>query len=109
MKRKIMKEKCPQDLSETSIDFVALSERVFDDKKLTIGGKAVSAEMKDVFREQAKYILTSHLWEIIHATAVNEAGTLALKNSTNFEHVQFAKSLDYWNTLATKILVALAK
>lgn len=109
MKIAHMQQKCPEDELHPSIDFVALSKRVFDSKELTIGGEEISKEMRDMFREEAKYIVSSHIWEVINATAINEAGTLALKNSLNFDHVQFAKGLDYWNTLVVKILTALAK
>lgn len=109
MKTKNTREKWPEGRSHPSIDFAALSKRVFDDKKVTIGGEPITEQMRDLFREQAKYILTSQLWDVIYSTALNEAANLALKNSLNFDHVQFAKALDYWNTLVLKLLVKLAK
>ena len=104
-----MKEQWPEGQSETSVDLVALSKRVFDEKSMTIGGEPITPQMRDIYREQAKYILSSQIWEMINATAVNESANLALKRSLNFEHVQFAKSLDYWNTLVVKMLAALSK
>lgn len=106
MTTKNMPEKWPGVKLETSanIDFHTLSLRVFDAEKMTIGGMPITPQMKDLYKEQARYLLTSNIWEVIEATVISEAGNLALKSSADWQHVQFAKALDYWHTIVAKML-----
>jgi len=63
--------------------------------------------MRDLYREQAKYLLTSNLWEAVEATVINEATTLAFQAGT-MEHIEYAKALKYWHTILLKTLAKLS-
>lgn len=94
------------------IDYVAAQARVFSQhektKVISIGGHEVKNEIRELLREQAGYLLRSEVYEIFEATLTNEAARLALE-SGNFEHVQFAKALQYWNATMKKIYVSLSQ
>lgn len=85
----------PEDQLEMSEQFNILAKRIFQDKngKIFIGGEEITPELLDLLREQARYLETSQLYEIFKNTIINESADLALKQSQNFEHVQFAKAL----------------
>ena len=65
--------------------------------------------MRDLLREQAKYLQTSQLWETLNATITNEASNLALIQSTNFDQVLSAKMLHHWNHVLKNMIYKLAK
>lgn len=65
--------------------------------------------MRDTLRDQAKYLKTTNLLEIIDATITNEASNLALIQSANFDHVQYAKALHHWNHVLKNMIHALSK
>lgn len=96
---------------ETLPDFKELSKRVFDKKgfQVLIGGLELSKESRDLFREQAKYIDKSELWETIHASLANEAIDLALIQSKDFDAVQFAKALWHLSTFMRNVVLQLSK
>ncbi len=84
-----------EDQLQNSEQFNILAKRIFteDKGKIFIGGVEISKEELDVLREQARYLSTSQLYDILKATIINESADLALKQSQNFEQVQFAKAL----------------
>lgn len=84
-----------EDQLEISEQFNLLAKRIFteDKGKICIGGEEIKPEVLDLLREQARYLETSQLYEIFRATIINESAELALKQSQNFEQVQFAKAL----------------
>ena len=96
---------------EALTDFPTVEKRVFTEKDgvLYIGKVALPQQMRDLLREQAKYLQTSNLWELLDSTITNEAAHLALVQSTNFEHVQFAKALHHWNFVFKNMIDTLAK
>ncbi len=112
MKKNNLNETCQVELLP-SVDLVALKKKVFSvdekTKVISIGGEQLTAQMRELYRDQAENLLTTNLWEVIEATIINEAHSLALKGSLNWDHVQFAKGLDYWHTVVSKMLVRLAK
>jgi len=97
-----------QDQSNDSV--VGLESLVFLEKNnvIYIGGEAVTEQMRSLLRDQAKQLQSSNLYEIINATAIDEAHKLFLQ-SGNMEHVQYAKALIYWNKVLVKMINALAK
>ncbi len=101
-----------QDPSEGSVDFAELSKRVFELSTggiLYIGGNKPTDQQRALLKDQATNFLTTQLWEVISATLRNEAATLALKKSTTWDHVTFAKALDYVESAVEKMLITLAK
>jgi len=96
-------------LHASTINFEGLAKRVFDADKMTIGGVAITPEMRELYKEQARYLLSSNLWEVFNATIINEAGTIALKTSADWSHIEFAKAIDYWHTVLAKMLLKLSK
>lgn len=89
---------------------VGLESLVFVEKNnvIYIGGEAITEQMRSLLRDQAKQLQSSNLYEIINATATDEAHRLFLQ-SGNMDHVQYAKALIYWNKVLVKMINALAK
>lgn len=89
-----MQKNMPEDQLQ---QFNNLAKRIFsvDPKtgKIYIGGEEATKEMLELLKEQSRYLETSQLYEIFKATIINESADLALKQSQNFEQVQFAKAL----------------
>lgn len=101
-----------QDLLEISIpSFISLEEKVFreDKGKIYIGREEITPEMRDLLREQARYIKDSKLWEIMNSTIINEAYTHSLINSLDFEAVKSAKMLHHWSFVMQNIIYKLTK
>lgn len=98
--------------SEESLPkFLDLESRVFSESKgeLYLGKEKITKEMRDLLREQAKYLLKSQLWEVIHATAVNEAYSFALVQSKDYNHVLSAKMLHHWAYIMGNLMNILSK
>lgn len=111
MNRTYKQHAMQMDLSEKSLKFKEIENKIFSKEKgvIRIGGEELTKQARDLFREQAKYLQTSQIWEVIDATITNEASSLALLQSTNFEQVQFAKALFYWKTSMENMIDILAK
>lgn len=93
------------------IDFVSLKTRIFEQvgSNIYIGGILVDGQNRDILRDQAKNFQTTQLFEILDATITNEAANLALIQSSNYDHVQYAKALHHWNFVLKNMINALAK
>lgn len=93
------------------VNIKSVESKVFTHKGDTIfiGGNAVTEQMRSLLRDQARTFQTSNLFEILDATIVNESADLALRQSANFEHVQYAKALYHWNHVLKNVVHALAK
>ena len=76
---------------------------------LSIGGEKITEQMRSALKNDADYILRSRLWEILLATIENEAFTMGVHNSANWEHVLSAKQLLYWRQIFKEMLETLAK
>lgn len=77
------------------LNFNSIEERVFTEikGKIYIGKEEIKPELLDILREQARYLSTSQLYEVLLATLKNEASNLALIQSKDWESVQAAKML----------------
>lgn len=84
---------------------------MFEERNGTIyiGGEQVKKDVRDVLREQARYIQTSNFWEIVQATVLNEAANLALVQSKEWQQVETAKMLHHWQYVFDNLLHALSK
>lgn len=95
------------------VNWKKLEEQVFkkDEKTgvLTIGGEVIDPQMRDVLRQQARSFATTQLRDILDATITNEAASMALIQSGNFDHVQVAKMLHHWNFVLQNMILTLAK
>jgi len=93
------------------LDILQLSNNLFVEKggKIYIGGNEVPTTMRGLLRDEAEYIQNSRLWEIINATLINEASDIALRQSTNWEHVLSAKQLHHYVFVVKNILYKLAQ
>ena len=98
--------------SETlpSDNFAGIAERIFTEKigNILIGGAPVTPEIRDVLREEAKYIAKSNFFEIFSATIINESMT-SLLQADNDKASEFGKGLYYWNKVLTKMTTTLSK
>jgi hypothetical protein len=96
---------------EPSIDFNRVAKKVFnqDGHDIFIGGEKVSPELRGILRDQARYLATSQLWEIMQATIIQEAADLALMQSLNWEHTLVAKQLHHWGHVFRNLIHTLAK
>lgn len=81
-------------------------KKVFEDRKgvLFIGGEEIKPDLRDILREQAKYMETSQLFEMLIATIENEAADMALNKSLVWNHVLSAKMLKYWGDVFKKMV-----
>lgn len=108
-----MKKSLKGNTLETSleINFYSLESKVFLQKgeNIYIGKQLVNNTMRSILRDQAEYIKTSNFYEILDATIINEAANLALIQSANYDHVQYAKALHYWNSIFKKMIIGLSK
>jgi len=101
-----------KDPSEKLPNFSEVEKHVFRQQKdgtIFIGKEKISKEMRDLLREQAKYLQTSQLWDVLNASTTDEAVDLALIQSANFEHVQFSKAMWHWSRFMRNIVTILAK
>lgn len=92
--------------------FSSIEKKIFKKLKngsLEIGGQEIHPDVRDILREQAKSLDTSQLWEILNASIANEAIDLSLIQSSNFDHVQFAKALWHYSVFMRKTVTTLAK
>lgn len=102
----------PEDPSEESLpSFLSLESRIFTEigGDVYLGKEKVSMEMRGILRDQARYIQSSQLWEIVNASSTNEAYSLALIQSTDFDQVRFAKAVKHYAHFVRNIVHALAK
>lgn len=74
-----------------------------------IGGTKMTPEIRGLLRDQAKYVISSQLWEVFNAAIINESAELALVQSENWEHIQAAKMLHHWGHVFRNALYVLAK
>lgn len=80
------------------LDFATLERRVFSEVKghIYIGGVEVHPDVRELLRDQARYIAGSQLWEIFNAAIINESAQMALIQSTDWSHIETAKMLHHW-------------
>lgn len=98
--------------SQPSLNYTEVESRVFSvekDGSIRIGGQPIPPELRDILRGQAKFIQSSQLWEILSASTLNEAVNLALIQSKDFDHVQFAKAMWHYSLFITKSVDSIAK
>ena len=89
----------PQDQSEKlqTINFDILSKRIFSEKGniLLIGGEEIKPEVLEILKDQANYLKTSQLYEVLLATWKTEAANLALIQSKDWNNVLYAKAMHH--------------
>ena len=93
------------------LDISIAETRIFAERagKFFIGGVEIDTQTRELLRDQAQYLQTSHLWEILDATITNESAKLALIQSTDFDQVRSAKMLYHWNHVLKNMIHLLAK
>ena len=77
--------------------------------KIYLGKEEINDAMRSALRDDAKMILSSRLWEVLNASVLNEAYTLALIKSQNYDHVEFAKALHHWLHFMKNVMFVLEK
>jgi len=97
--------------SEESPKFLDVESRVFTQvgKDVYIGRDRIDAALRSLLRDEAKSLQAMRLWEILNASAVNEAYNLALIQSADFDSVKFAKALKHWSFFMMNAVALLAK
>ena len=97
-------------LEETQLNLVNLQKNLFLEKngKFFLGGEEIKGDILSLLKDEARYIEKSQLWELLHAAVLNEAARSAFESS-NWENVQFAKALKYYDTIIRNILSSLTK
>lgn len=91
--------------------FTSLQERVFTEVggSIYLGREKVTDNMRGRLRDEARTFQKTELWEILNASATNEAYNVALIQSKNFEEVQFSKALHHWGHFMRNVITILAK
>lgn len=100
----------PKDIQEEQLlTFNSIEDRVFSEKKgkIYIGKEEIKADIKELLKDQAKWLQTSQLYEILRATIINESYNAALIQSTDFDQVKFAKALYHWQFVLDNMLLRL--
>ena len=101
-----------QDQSEKSTPkFLDIESSVFTvvGKDIYIGKEKIPNVLRSLLRDESKNIQATRWWEILNASAINEAYNLALMQSTDFEQVSFAKALKHWSFFMMNVLKILEK
>lgn len=82
---------------DQSLDWNNISDKVFTEIKgdIYIGREKIKPELLSILKEQARYLETSQLYEVLLSTLKNEACNLALIQSQNWENVLSAKMLHH--------------
>lgn len=74
-----------------------------------LGKEELLPDLRSLLKDQAKGVETSQLWEIMNASITQEAANLALIQSTNFNHIEFAKALHHWATFMRRVIHTLSQ
>lgn len=92
-------------------NFLDIESRVFTQvgNDIYIGKDKIDQTLRSVLRDEAKNIQSSRLWEILNASAINEAYNLALIQSKNFDEVTSAKMLKHWSFFMVNVIHTLSK
>lgn len=106
-----MKQQKKRSQPISSQELSGISTKVFTEKAgvFYIGGQPIDNTIRSILKDEATYILKSRFWELLEATIINESADIALKQSTNWEHVLTAKQLYHWNHVIKNMLHALNK
>lgn len=106
------KAQVPPDLaqSEALPKFSEIKAHVFREGKgtLFLGSEEITPALRSVLRDEAEYIKNSRLWEILNASVIDEAYNLALIQSKDFDHVEFAKAMKHWSVFMNTVIQKLA-
>ena len=100
------------DQSEQSINIEEITKKVFlVDKvgKIFIGGKEIEPSLLEALKDQAENFKTTQLFEIILSTLKNEACELAVQQSKEWNHIEYAKALWHVQYVLENILFNLTK
>lgn len=92
---------------DTVPHFLSVESRVFTcakDGTIYIGKEKITNDLKATLKDDARFFEKSRLWEILNASAINEAYNLALLQSKDFEQVQFAKALKHWTHFMLNVI-----
>jgi hypothetical protein len=97
--------------SDQSPLFTSLESKIFTENKgkIYIGKEEIKPKMKEILKSQAQIFQTSHLYEILRATIINESYDIALRQSKDFDEVKFAKALYHWQYVLDNLLSMLTK
>jgi hypothetical protein len=81
-------------------------KKVFEVKngELFIGGEKIKSELRAILKEQASYLNTSQLWEIVQNTVTDECIDLSLNQSTEWNHIIYAKALRYYGDMFKEMI-----
>lgn len=93
----------PKFLDVESAVFTLYKDNMF------IGRELITPQLRSLLRDEAKSLQSTRLWEILNASVINEAFTLALNQSQNFDNVQFAKAMYQWSKFIMNVMNILAK
>lgn len=93
------------------IDYKQIQKNVFQvqGQDIYIGKLKVSEQLKGILSDQATNFKTTNLYDILDATISEEASRLALVQSANWDHVQYAKALHHWNHVMKNLIHSLSK
>lgn len=87
-------------------NFNSIESRVFTEYKgnVYIGKDKIKPDMRELLSDQAKWLKTSQLYEVLRATILNEASQLALIQSKEWDHVISAKMLYHWQFVLDNLI-----
>lgn len=97
--------------SSPNIDYDALLRNVFTVRngEILVGGEKLADDVRSLMRDEARFILNSELWRVLHASIINEAVDMALFQSADWDHVLSAKQLHHYAHFMRNVIHMLSK
>lgn len=91
--------------------FLDVESRVFTVVKgnFYIGKDLITPQLRSVLRDECQNLKTTRIWEILNASAINEAYNLALIQSQDFDAVRSAKMLKHWTHFMMNVVHLLSE
>lgn len=92
-------------------NFNSTESKIFTEYKgnIYIGKEKIKPDFKELLKDQAKWLQSSQLYEVLKSTITNESSNLALVQSKEWDHVLSAKMLYHWQYVLDNILQSLTK
>lgn len=92
-------------------NFNSIESRIFTEYKgnIYLGKEKIKPDVRELLKDQSKWLLTSQLYDILRATITNEASNLALVQSKEWDHVLSAKMLWHWQFVLENLLKKLTE
>lgn len=100
---------------DTTLDqlpnFNSIESKIFTEYKgnIYIGKEKIKPDVKELLSDQARWLKSSQLYEVLKATIINESMQMALVQSKEWDHVLSAKMLWHWQFVLDNMVLSLTR